>query len=76
MDQRASCRGPVAGATSKLRQGRHGATAISTLEDRMKAFPAYRESVHRNTLHVSLNPKELQDVLDELEASRASRKRP
>ena len=32
-------------------------------------------SVHANTYNVSLTPKALQDLLDELEASRASRKR-
>jgi hypothetical protein len=31
--------------------------------------------VQANTYHVSLTPKALQDLLDELEASRASRKR-
>ena len=39
------------------------------------AFRLDRISVQTNTCHVSLTPKALQDLLDELEASRASRKR-
>jgi hypothetical protein len=31
--------------------------------------------VHMNTIHVSLDPQELQDLLDELQRSRQSRKR-
>jgi hypothetical protein len=38
-------------------------------------FPLGRICVHENTYGVPLNPKELQDLLDKLEASRRSRKR-
>ena len=50
-----------------------GVSTIYAAKDPVKEID--RISVRRNTFHVSLTPKALQDLLDELEASRASRKR-
>jgi hypothetical protein len=38
-------------------------------------FALIARTVHMNTYYVSLDPQELQDLLDELERSRQSRKR-